>query len=484
MNEDDLTKAGKKEKKSTKTAEKQPESAASKEIKATEKKEKKTLVKAQSEPKVKKIKTPAIVPVIETEAPEQKAEKIGAGVINEETVEAEAPVKVKTESAKADLVVEDSVVKVVPRSKKTSAKSTAVDTETAQPAAKVRKTKAKKAEAKAPAEDSAIETEFLPRAAKIQTQENFDLSESAAETAELSPVFKALAEPKLPVLKEENRAFLQMQSPTRIFFYWSLKQDSFNTLRRALGTRADDYFLAIRLVNLNTNRDETHRVENKGSWWFNNVEADSRYRAEVGFSAPGRPFIRIVFSNTLETPRLKPSENTAFQPYFAVTADQFAEVLDLAGFSEDAFEVYLAGDEPRFADEATEKAFVQLTGKAQIDFSGISLNELRYVLFALASGVSLYALRGEVGPDLFDFLAALVDENPEALTEEKVILALEEFFGVSPIEEEIEEEFGSPTVFGASLINFPNQRRKRKSGYNPGRLKEGKLAPVSSFSLK
>ena len=305
------------------------------------------------------------------------------------------------------------------------------------------------------------------------------MTETELDAKLLSPVFKELAEPKLPVLREENRAFLQIQSPTRVFFYWSLKTDSANTLRRALGNRANDYFLAIRLTNLTTGKEEIHQVGNKGSWWFNNIEADSKYRAEVGFYAQSRPFVRIVFSNELETPRQKPSENVAYQPYFAVTANQFAEVLDLAGFSQDAVEVYLAGDEPQVADDAMQKAFTQLVGAKQIDFANININELRYILFALASGVSLFSLRENLSGNLFEFLAALVDENPNALTEEKVILALEEFFGFSTFDEEFEEESLAPTVFGASLINFPKQLRKKKSGFNPN-----KISPLSSFSLK
>ncbi|NJM53825.1 MAG: DUF4912 domain-containing protein [Blastocatellia bacterium] len=328
--------------------------------------------------------------------------------------------------------------KIEPKAKKINAKTKEAVEAQAEPKAKKTRTK------KAVAEE--IDTNKLPLAAKIQTQENFDLTETAEET-ELSPVFKELAEPKLPALREENRAFLQIQSPTRVFVYWSLKQDSYNTLRRALGNRANDYFLAIRLTNLKNNREEIHQVRNKGSWWFNQIEADAKYRAEVGFYAQGRPFIRIVFSNTLETPRQKPSANTAYQPYFAVTANQFAEVLDLAGFKDDAFDVYLAGDEPKFADDATQKAFVQLVGRDQVDFANININELRYVLFALASGVSLYALREQVAGNLFEFLSTLTEQNPNALTEEKVILALEEFFGFSPFDEEIEEEFGAPTVF-------------------------------------
>lgn len=386
--------------------------------------------------------------------------------------EAQAEPKVKKTRPKAVKTVEAAKTETEPKAKK--AKATAKTKETVEV-----KTESKAKKIVTEVSEEETEKVSLPLAAKIQTQENFDLAEKTEVEEELSPVFKELAEPKLPALREENRAFLQIQSPTRVFFYWSLKQDSYNTLHRALGSRANDYFLAIRLTNLNTNQSEIHQAGNKGLWWFNNIEADSKYRAEVGFYAHNRPFVRIVFSNTLETPRQKPSENTAYQPYFAVTADQFAEVLDLAGFSQDAFDVYIAGDEPKVAEEATQKAFLQIVEKEEFDFSEININELRYVLFALASGVSLFALREQVSSNLFEFLSALTQENPNALTEEKVILALEEFFGFSPFEE-IEEESGAPTVFGASLINFPKQIRKKTAKYNP----QGKLNPLSSFSLK
>lgn len=445
MNEDDLKQVKSKKAKVKREVETKAETI---EVKAGKKTRKKAETKTESKAKGKKVS--AKVTKNEPDS-EIKAEMLTAKI--GEIIEA------KTESAPEPEVKE--TVK-----NKTSAKKA--------------KPQAEKSVADDSAEKEQTETLSLPLDAKIQTRENFDLVEKETEAEELSPVFKELAEPKLPSLREENRAFLQMQSPTRLFFYWSLKQNSDKTLRKALGNRANDYFLAIRLVNLLTNKEEIHQVGNKGSWWFNQIEADSKYRAEVGFYAQGRPFVRIVYSNTLETPRLKPSANTDYQPYFAVTADQFAEVLDLAGYSEDAFEVYLQGDEPQIADEATQKAFVQLSGEAQIDFSSVNVSELRYVLFALASGVSLFALRGQVSSDLFEFLATLTEQNPDALTEEKVILALEEFFGFSPFEESIEEEFGAPAVFGASLINFPKQLRKKTSNYNP----KGKLNPVSSFSLK
>ena len=299
-----------------------------------------------------------------------------------------------------------------------------------------------------------------------------------------SPAFIELAQPKLPELPSENRAYLQMQSPHRIFFYWSIKNDSFETLRRALGNRADHYGLAGKLINLSNNTEQIFPVQANGNWWFN-AEPNSEYRAEIGFYTPNRPFIRLIFSNTLQTPRSAPSPNTDYTEYFAVTPKQFAEVLDSAGFSQDAFDVYVAGDYPEFADEATQLAFNKLSGREDIDFSGISIYELRYVLFALASGVSLAELRAGISRQLWEFIAQLTNESPDALTEEKVILALEEFFGFSPFLEEGAEEFDLSPVFGASIVNFPKDLRNRKISFSPSkrRLLDSRLSPLSSHNL-
>ncbi len=395
------------------------------------------------------------------------------------TTKAATAIKAKT-TVKAKSETNTKVAAKVKATTKTTEKAVAKSVVKAEP--KAAKPRAKKAVAKTSAEELvAASKPFV-----VETPKQKEVSESIT-AVKLSPIFKELAEPKLPALREENRAFLQMQSPTRAFFYWSLKQNSEMNLRKTLGNRANEYFFAVRLINLRNNREEIHQVGNRGSWWFNNVEADTKYRAEVGFYAHNRPFVRLIFSNTLQTPRLKPSANTAYQPYFAVTANQFADVLDMAGFSQDAFDVYVAGDKPKIADNATQNAFLQLAGDAEIDFSNINLSELRYILFALASGVSLVTLREQISTYLFAFLGTLVEENPNALTEEKVILALEEFFGYSLLEEdEIAEEFSQPTVFGASLINFPKGMRKTKSSFSPNktRFSEGKLSPVSSFSLK
>ncbi len=464
MNEDDIKTTeiiDKKLKKTTSAKSKAKVETDAVQIKAEKKTRKK--IEAKTEPIVEA--------AAKTKAKTQKIAMVKTEVETEPKVkQAEAQTAIKTEAvAKTKTNAPKSAPKIKVEAKaETKAES------------KVSKPKAKKAVAEKIKTVSSLKPIVLEAPIKLEP------TIETVEAEELSPIFKELAEPKLPALAEENRAYLQIQSPTRIFFYWSLKENSFETLRRVVGNRANDYRLGAKLFNLTNETEEVFPIESKGSAWFN-VESDTKYRAEVGFFAPHRPFIRIVFSNTLETPRLKPSSNRDYQPYFAVTADQFAEVLDLAGFSQDAFDVSLAGDEPLIADEATQKAFIQLLGKDEVDFSNINLNELRYVLFALASGVSLFALREQVSSNIYEFLAALVNENADVLTEEKVILALEEFFGFSNLEEEeITEEYPLPTVFGASLINFPKGMRTGKSSFTPNkrRFSEDKLSPLSSFLLK
>jgi hypothetical protein len=289
----------------------------------------------------------------------------------------------------------------------------------------------------------------------------------AEETIEPTEVFKELAEPKLPALPSENRARLQMQSPNRIFFYWSLKNNPFQTLEKLFGTRAADYTFVAKLVNLTQETENFYRVPVAGSWWFD-VESDSTYRAEVGFMASNQPFIRLLFSNSIETPRSAPSPYFDLSPQFAVSAQEFAEVLDASGYKQDAFEMALAGDEAEAADLATEETIFQLIGKRKLDAQSF---ELRQVLFALAAGSALEDLRGQISPNLFAQMEKLMQENAENFAAEKVFSALQENFDLEPFEE-TEEAAGevSYKTFGASLVNFhkfPRTLAKRFPKFSP-----------------
>ena len=294
-----------------------------------------------------------------------------------------------------------------------------------------------------------------------------------AETEEEDPIFKELAAPTLPELPRENRARLQMQSPNRIYFYWSLKNNPFQILQKVFGGETSSYRLVAKLINQKNETEEIQPVEAEGNWWFD-VDADSAYRAEIGFYAPNRPYFRILFSNSVETPRKSPSPRRDYSDDFSVNAQKFAEVLKSSGYRQDAVEVALAGDDIDYADFAAKNAFSRLTGKQYAATEDTS--ELRFALLALASGYSLEELRGQLSPTLF----ALFQQSDEKLSAEKTLSALQENFGV--LEEEFieeKEETLTPTAVGAILINFPRVSRKRRV---PRKILP-KLEPLSSFSL-
>lgn len=379
---------------------------------------------------------------------------------------------------KAAAKSEDETEKIVdafvakPRGRKPSAKkSDAPDSEIPVKKTAAKSTRKKSAKTETILESAASvseisgETKILPQSETSAQPENvFSKDDSSAETekpesfetaeeflAKQTPVFRELAQPRLPDLQPENRAWLQMQSPTRIFFYWSLKTNPFETLQKVFGGRNGNYALSVKLQNLTSGTEKIYPLAPYGSAWFD-VESESKYRAEVGFFAADRPFIRLVFSNSIETPRLTPSPRLDWSPQFAVTSQRFAEVLDVSGYKQDAFEMALTGDNLEASNEATFDAFEQLTGERE-EFE-MKPSELRLALFALASGLSLGDLRGQISPHLFAYLEKIIAENTARLSAEKILTALEENFGLGTLE--TDEEIGeiSYSVFGASSINF------------------------------
>ncbi|MCW5960640.1 MAG: DUF4912 domain-containing protein [Pyrinomonadaceae bacterium] len=305
------------------------------------------------------------------------------------------------------------------------------------------------------------------------------LDTNSIELPDEDPIFAELAAPKLPALEKENRARLQMQSPTRIHFYWSIKNNPFQTLNRAFKGAAGNYTLVSKLVNKSTGSEEIFPVDAEGSRWLN-VDADSLYQAELGFYAPNRPFVRIMFSNSLQTPRKSPSFRSAAESEWAISAKKFSAVLDESGYSQDAFDVALAGDDFQTAETAAKNAFAQFVGKdVRNDFSG---EELRFALLALASGYTVEDLRGHIGASLFAYLVS----NAASLSGEKAAGALGDHFEISLEEFEFEDEFFGDAVYGASLVHFPKFTAKRRSTLGkigPGEFATGlldKLSPIGS----
>ncbi|MCC6329712.1 MAG: DUF4912 domain-containing protein [Acidobacteria bacterium] len=302
-----------------------------------------------------------------------------------------------------------------------------------------------------------------------------EIAEAAERSAvKRSPEFLALAAPSLPPLSRRNRAQLLMQSPNRLYFYWSVGKDPFHTLNRALG-QPGGYMLVLKLVNLSTGDEELYRADESGNWWFD-VNADSTYRAEIGFYSVNRPYIRILYSNDVATPRKSPSPHSANASEWRVPASRFASVLDAAGFARDAFDAALAGDDAAAADVATRSAFAQFSGQHYSAFAGVGADELRYAMFALAAGINLEELRGRISERLFASLARMADVNAA-----RALAALKDRFEFDAEEFEVEEG-SEPAVFGASLVNFPARPRKRpRKSINFAEYLD--MNPVGSHSL-
>ena len=309
--------------------------------------------------------------------------------------------------------------------------------------------------------DAAQNSSKTDLAAETESSDAVEIREENEPAEIANAIFKELAEPKLPELSKENRARLQMQSPNKIYFYWSFKGNPFQTLRRVFGNQAN-YQLVVKLVNQTNGREELFPAEAEGSTWFD-VDAHSTYRAEIGFYAVNRPFVRVMFSNTVETPRLNPSSRRDFSPNFTVTAEQFAEVLDASGFEQDAFEVALAGDDIELANEWTQTAFSQIVGAPPKSFGENKSSEIRFILLALASGYSVEELRSHISPSLF----AVLQGNTEKISTAKALAALQENFSVLSDETLVEESYAA-TVASASLINFPRfSKRKILPKFSP-----------------
>ena len=288
---------------------------------------------------------------------------------------------------------------------------------------------------------------------------------AATEPAiELSPVLKALADVKLPELGRENRARLQMQSPTRLYFYWSLKEDPWHQLRRVFGNDLGAYRLVVKLTDLTRDIDEIHPCDGSGDWWFA-AEPGTEYQAEIGFYATNRPYFRVLYSNTIATPLRSPSPHPADESRWTVTATKFAEVLDVSGFSRDAFDVAIAGDDVFGADRAAHLALSRFVGTGEYELRPIAGGDIRYAMAALAHGTTLDELRWQIDERLF----AILQTKAEKLTAASAPSAIGEYFDID--EAEFDAEQAGPAVFGASLVNFPRSLKRRR------------LAPLSSHSI-
>jgi hypothetical protein len=135
----------------------------------------------------------------------------------------------------------------------------------------------------------------------------------------------------LPVFIERDYIQLLLQSPHRLYLYWTFARDPHVALREAFGALAAHYRLAVRLIKVESGEEFLLDASGERAQWFE-VYPRHVYRAEVGFHAPGRPFVRLLASDTVTTPPDRASLLSDTEQEFQLEADEFAQLLGGAGY--------------------------------------------------------------------------------------------------------------------------------------------------------
>ncbi|HEY0100170.1 MAG TPA: DUF4912 domain-containing protein [Pyrinomonadaceae bacterium] len=151
------------------------------------------------------------------------------------------------------------------------------------------------------------------------------------QTASSTNRHPSASEESLPLVLKRDSIQLLLQSPNKLFLYWSFANDPRVALRSAFGELAAHYRLAVRLVKVESGEEFLLDAPGERMQWFE-VYPRHVYRADVGFHAAGRPFVRLLSSGEVRTPPDSASHLSAQEPEFQVKPDEFARLLDGAGY--------------------------------------------------------------------------------------------------------------------------------------------------------
>ena len=192
------------------------------------------------------------------------------------------------------------------------------------------------------------------------------LEATPAIDAETAPAAHARAfalADALPLVLKRDSIQLLLQSPNKLFLYWSFANDPRAALRAAFGELAAHYRLAVRLVKVESGEEFLLDAPPERMQWFE-VYPRHVYRADVGFHAANRPFVRLLSSNEVRTPPDSASHMSADEQEFQVKAEEFARLLGGAGY-----ESYARGltNAPGGGDTSEQSGLVDITKSATRD---------------------------------------------------------------------------------------------------------------------
>jgi hypothetical protein len=278
-------------------------------------------------------------------------------------------------------------------------------------------------------------------------------SEVVDKLAELS------TDEPLPEVYEGDRIRLLAQSPRKLYLYWGLSQDPYATLHRAFGAQAARYSLVVRLTATETNETTLHLASQTKSQWLD-VQPGASYRVDLGLYAQGRAFIRLLSSNTAQTPRPRVARHADDSSEWNVSSENFAQVLDEAGYVSDALEVTLEAVDELTQDAATPALAGAFSDAAIPSMNEDELVEMRGLLAALAFGARVDSLQAVLSPTLADWLER-AGRQRDVVNGERLVELLRTMLGIemsylpqnAPAEEAMRR--AARVVVGASEVNLP-----------------------------
>lgn len=265
----------------------------------------------------------------------------------------------------------------------------------------------------------------------------------------------------LPETYKANRIRLLAQSPRKLYLYWEFERDPFEALRRAFPSRqAERYTLIVKLFDVETGRETLHLASPTRSQWLD-AQPGHSYRADVGLYARGSAFIRLLSSTASIAPRASVSPRTDPTPDFHIPADEFARVLDDAGYVSDALEVSLEAADLATANAATRAIASRFGGAGVGALSEADLVEMRGMLAALAFGAKFEDLQAMFSDALAQWFDAASRQRREEIDATHLMEVLRELLGIEfdrsslvALNEEAMRR-AARVIVGASEVNLP-----------------------------
>jgi hypothetical protein len=148
---------------------------------------------------------------------------------------------------------------------------------------------------------------------------------AAAETDEAAPDFG------LPIPASYAVDFMRamVQDPFHLFVHWQLKDDPFARLSRMFPPTAggpEDFHTVLKLVDETNNIAVFFHAAYANEHWFQ-VFPDRTYRVELGVKSSRHGFIKLLSSQAVRMPRGAPSDQSADEAEYQISADDYLRVL-------------------------------------------------------------------------------------------------------------------------------------------------------------